>query len=630
MSKCNFDAYEGQEKYIFISYAHKDSELVYPIIENINASGYRVWYDDGISPGSEWPEYIAKHLDACDTVIFFISPNSIASENCRREVTFSMTRNKKFLGIELVPTEYSLGMELQLSSQQCIFKHEYSDESQFYTKLYSTPFIQGCRFTDGERFGDASFRDDAYGETADAVTNTNSDRVPGLVYEEKPTRQAKDTSNSKKKLTYALLATGGVLAFVILVILVLWLVLFSSNIKLTDNTTASTKDTFLTIYGAEITPSTIKKLSKMKKLDSLTISDSSFTGGADLGGFSRLDGLDSLVIENCTGIGDFSFLSEMTELRELSITNCPQLTSIDNIHPEKLEMLNISNTGVTGIDAVLSAPNLYDLQCENCSITSINGVLASTEFGIVNFNGCSLSDLAFLDNAESINVLKLAGNPIKDVSFLHYRCSDINELDLSNTDITPEMFDVISGCLDVNILRLNGIPMNDLSVTSRMSELTELSCSNCGLTSTNGLNPVAARNLESLDLSNNNLTELPEIGSKDAIYPEINLSSNKITSLAPLKYEDYSALVISFNPIDYSDPGTTDVIDQNIRYFCADYDEALIAHNDGQWDLICITECPDDKRSEVKEVFGYNFSEFLVKAQIDEKNAEFGTDFYRW
>lgn len=43
-----FKAYEGDEKFIFISYAHKDSETVYPIIEKLNADGYRVWFDDGI------------------------------------------------------------------------------------------------------------------------------------------------------------------------------------------------------------------------------------------------------------------------------------------------------------------------------------------------------------------------------------------------------------------------------------------------------------------------------------------------------------------------------------------------------------------------------------------------------
>lgn len=115
MFKCNFSAYEGSEKYLFISYAHKDSDMVYPIIERLNAEGYRVWYDDGITPGSEWPENIAIHLENAETFIFFASPNSVSSDNCKREVNFALSRNKKFFTISLVPTELTLGLDMQNS-----------------------------------------------------------------------------------------------------------------------------------------------------------------------------------------------------------------------------------------------------------------------------------------------------------------------------------------------------------------------------------------------------------------------------------------------------------------------------------------------------------------------------------
>ena len=59
MRRAAFRPYEGQEPFIFISYAHKNSDQVMPILEKLDEAGYRVWYDDGIAPGSEWPEYIA-------------------------------------------------------------------------------------------------------------------------------------------------------------------------------------------------------------------------------------------------------------------------------------------------------------------------------------------------------------------------------------------------------------------------------------------------------------------------------------------------------------------------------------------------------------------------------------------
>ena len=48
MTNNRITAYEGSENYIFISYAHKDTDKVFPIMEKLCGRGYRLWYDDGI------------------------------------------------------------------------------------------------------------------------------------------------------------------------------------------------------------------------------------------------------------------------------------------------------------------------------------------------------------------------------------------------------------------------------------------------------------------------------------------------------------------------------------------------------------------------------------------------------
>lgn len=54
--------YEGTQPYIFVSYAHKNDAAVLEIIGALQSRGFRVWYDEGIEAGSEWPESIASHL----------------------------------------------------------------------------------------------------------------------------------------------------------------------------------------------------------------------------------------------------------------------------------------------------------------------------------------------------------------------------------------------------------------------------------------------------------------------------------------------------------------------------------------------------------------------------------------
>ena len=54
-------AYEGNEPYIFISYSHLDKDKVFPVIKKLQDEFYRVWYDDGIKPCTDWNNYIESH-----------------------------------------------------------------------------------------------------------------------------------------------------------------------------------------------------------------------------------------------------------------------------------------------------------------------------------------------------------------------------------------------------------------------------------------------------------------------------------------------------------------------------------------------------------------------------------------
>ena len=62
MSNMVLEAYDGDLLYVFVSYAHKDSYRVFPIISTLQDNGFRGWFDQGIEAGSEWPAFIAERL----------------------------------------------------------------------------------------------------------------------------------------------------------------------------------------------------------------------------------------------------------------------------------------------------------------------------------------------------------------------------------------------------------------------------------------------------------------------------------------------------------------------------------------------------------------------------------------
>src|SRR5512141_1089583 len=103
-----FEAYQGEEPYIFISYAHADAEIVYADIQFFHDLGYRIWYDEGIDPGNEWSGEVEKSILNCSCFIVFISPNSVASRNVRDEINLAISQDKDFLAIHLAPTTPSV------------------------------------------------------------------------------------------------------------------------------------------------------------------------------------------------------------------------------------------------------------------------------------------------------------------------------------------------------------------------------------------------------------------------------------------------------------------------------------------------------------------------------------------
>ena len=49
-----FEAYTGDEPYIFISYSHRDTAKVYPILDALSDRKYRIWYDESCETGNDF------------------------------------------------------------------------------------------------------------------------------------------------------------------------------------------------------------------------------------------------------------------------------------------------------------------------------------------------------------------------------------------------------------------------------------------------------------------------------------------------------------------------------------------------------------------------------------------------
>lgn len=81
--------YTPEDHYVFVSYSHKDSDVVYADLEKLYDLGVKFWYDKGLEAGSDlWFTQIEKRVrdPRCVAVIFYLSPYVFVSESIEKEI----------------------------------------------------------------------------------------------------------------------------------------------------------------------------------------------------------------------------------------------------------------------------------------------------------------------------------------------------------------------------------------------------------------------------------------------------------------------------------------------------------------------------------------------------------------
>ncbi|MGI9325439.1 MAG: TIR domain-containing protein [Pseudomonadales bacterium] len=127
----------SDELRVFISYSHSDGKAVGTDRENLEQAGLDVWLDQRIPGGIDWSEEIASAITAADVFLIYLSPSSVASEHCRRELTFAITREKPVLSVYLEPTHLSQGFEMNLGNRQGLVRYD-QPRASFVQRLVET------------------------------------------------------------------------------------------------------------------------------------------------------------------------------------------------------------------------------------------------------------------------------------------------------------------------------------------------------------------------------------------------------------------------------------------------------------------------------------------------------------
>ena len=137
--------YEGTEPYIFISYSHRDTDRVVPLLEAMERAGYRIWYDEGIEAGSRWTRTLAEKILNCKIFLPLLSRACVASDFCRRELALATEERKSIVPVHMESVTLPPEWRLLLVGIQYRRLPDFSGIDAFVKRLERDKLLAPCK-----------------------------------------------------------------------------------------------------------------------------------------------------------------------------------------------------------------------------------------------------------------------------------------------------------------------------------------------------------------------------------------------------------------------------------------------------------------------------------------------------
>lgn len=114
--------------HIFISYSRKDLTFAQKIVDALAENNLDTWIDwKSIPKGEDWEQEIYRGIEEADAFLFLLSPDSIVSEMCNKEIDHSVKNGKRILPIVLRDTVSNI-IHPEISKRNWIFCRDGQDD----------------------------------------------------------------------------------------------------------------------------------------------------------------------------------------------------------------------------------------------------------------------------------------------------------------------------------------------------------------------------------------------------------------------------------------------------------------------------------------------------------------------
>lgn len=452
-----FKPYEGSEPYIFISYAHADERAVMEIVSNMHDRGYRIWYDEGIEVGSEWTECIASHLYDAHLVLAFITPAYLASDNCRKEMHYALTKKKKTISIFLEETQLSPGMEMQIGNIFALMKYTFPSEEYFYDKLYTAPLLRSEVFSD-----------------ADATAPD----VPAPEPPAKPRKKKAGQAKKKKagKIVAACLAVV-LLGCAIAAAIVGHFTGYTQRLltktvaveNLPGDTVCEFQNPLLEQAARDYAhiPAGALTVDDLKGLTALYVCGDTYSFTEPRQTASDLRG-------SIRDLSDLAYFPSLTTvwLRSQSITSLQTLPACG------IEVLDIGDNRVTALAGIENLPKLQTLLADGNAVADLTGLERCLDLRTVSLNGANASDLSVFRPLTKLQSLTIS-NATREELRIPLHQDSLTYVALYHCDLRGSFFKSFDKERGITALVLVGCQLDSTSKLEDFTGLTALTLLDC-------------------------------------------------------------------------------------------------------------------------------------------------------
>ncbi len=114
--------------HIFVSYSRKDIDFADKIVQALADNALDTWIDwKSIPKGEDWEQEIYRGIEEADAFLFLISPDSVVSQMCNKEIAHAAKNGKRILPIVIRDADPK-SIHFEISKRNWIFCRDGQDD----------------------------------------------------------------------------------------------------------------------------------------------------------------------------------------------------------------------------------------------------------------------------------------------------------------------------------------------------------------------------------------------------------------------------------------------------------------------------------------------------------------------